>query len=139
MAELKTRRTDASVQEFLDSVADEERRRDCRTVLRIMKAATHAPPKMWSTSIVGFGSYRYRYRSGREGEWFLAGFSPRKQDLTLYLMGAGFAGYGALLEKLGKHRTGRACLYLKRLADVDLDVLRTLVKSSVEHLARRQA
>jgi hypothetical protein len=138
MAELKTKPTAASVEAFLDAIADEGRRRDCRTILKIMKRATGSPPKMWGKSIVGFGSYHYRYATGREGDWFVVGFSPRKQDLTLYLMGAGFTGYGALLKKLGQHKTGRACLYLKRLADVDLDALRELVEASVAQIARTQ-
>lgn len=133
MAELKTRATDASVEAFLDSVTDEARREDCRRIMAIMRAATGAEPKMWGTSIVGFGQYHYRYDSGREGDFFLTGFSPRKNDLTLYIM-AGFDRHEALLAKLGKYRTGRSCLYIKRLSDVDLKVLREPVKSSVRHM-----
>jgi hypothetical protein len=137
MAELKTRKTKASVAAFLAKIADEGRRKDCKTLVRIMKKATGAKPEMWGPSVVGFGSYHYKYESGREGDWFLAGFSPRKQDLTLYIM-SGFSAYGGLLAKLGKHKNGKACLYLKRLADVDLAVLEELVSRSVEYLKTRK-
>lgn len=131
MAELKTRLNDASVDAFLRSIPVEERRRDCRQVAAMMKRITRAKPKMWGTSIVGFGSYHYRYETGREGDWFLTGFSPRKQDLTLYVM-AGFARYDSLLKQLGKHKTGKSCMYIKRLADVDTGVLEALVSESVK-------
>ncbi len=132
-AKLKTQKTNASVTAFLKAVADDERRKDCQTLVRIMKRAVGAEPKMWGSSIVGFGHYHYKYASGREGDWFLAGFSPRKQDLTLYIM-AGFDRYDALMGKLGKHKTGKSCLYLKRLADVDVAVLEELVSASVKHM-----
>jgi Domain of unknown function (DU1801) len=135
MAELKTRRTRASVPAFLGGIANEERRRDCRRMVQLMKRATGAEPKMWGTSIVGFGSHPYRYASGREGFWFQTGFSPRKSDLTLYFM-AGLAGHRALLGRLGKHKTGKCCLYIKKLSDVDLAVLRELIEKSVKQLAR---
>ena len=133
MAELKTKATTASVSDFLAKVADEERRKDCLAVAKIMQQATGAKPRMWGPSIVGFGEMRYKYASGRELDWFLTGFSPRKGDLTLYIM-PGFARYGDLMRSLGRHKTGKSCLYIKRLADVDLAVLRTLVESSVEHM-----
>lgn len=136
MATLKTVPTKASVPRFLARVADRHRREDCRAVQRLMQRVTRTRPRMWGASIVGFGSYHYRYPSGREGEWFLTGFAPRKQDLTIYLM-AGFPGRAALLRRLGKHRAGGSCLYMKRLADVDLRVLETLVRRSVAHLTRR--
>ncbi len=132
MAEPKTKPTGKSVKAFIDRVADEGRRKDCRTVAKIMREATGARAKMWGTSIVGFGSYRYKYASGHEGEWPLTGFSPRKRDLTLYIM-PGFKSYGPLMKKLGKHKTGKACLYIKKLEDVDLDVLTELVERSVAH------
>ncbi len=135
MAELKTQRTNASVAAFLARIPDEARREDCRTVARLMQQVTKARPRMWGTSIVGFGSYRYKYGSGREGEWFLAGFSPRKQDLTLYLM-AGIERYPELQAKLGKHKHGKSCVYIKRLADLDLAVLRRLVVASVRDMKR---
>jgi hypothetical protein len=131
MAELKTKQTEASVSAFLDAVENEQRRADCRTVLNLMRAVTGEEPKMWGPSMVGFGSYHYKYASGREGDWFVTGFSPRKQDLTLYIM-AGFDRYDELMAKLGRYKTGKSCLYLKRLSDVDLGVLRELVTASVE-------
>ena len=133
MTKLKTQKTNASVTAFLKSVTDDDRRKDCQTLVRIMKRAVGAEPKMWGSSIVGFGHYHYKYASGRENDWFLAGFSPRKQDLTLYIM-AGFDRYDALMSKLGKHRTGKSCLYLKRLADVDVAVLEDLISASVRHM-----
>jgi hypothetical protein len=136
MAELKTKQTTASVEEFLNSVADESRRKDCFRVLEIMKAATRTEPAMWGTSIVGFGRYRYKYESGTKGEWFLVGFSPRKQDLTLYIM-AGLERYPSLMKKLGKHKTGKSCLYIKKLEDVDVPTLKQLIKQSVADLAAR--
>jgi hypothetical protein len=135
MATLKTAPTNANVSRFLARVPDERRREDCRVVQRLMQRVTRARPRMWGASIVGFGRYHYRYPSGREGDWFLTGFSPRKQDLTIYLM-AGFTGRAALLRRLGKHRAGGSCLYIKRLADVNLRVLETLVRRSVAHLKR---
>lgn len=131
MAEMKTRQTAASVSAFLDAVENEQRRADCRVVADLMRAVTGEEPKLWGPSIVGFGSYHYKYASGREGDWFVTGFSPRKQDLTLYIM-AGFDRYDELMAKLGKYKTGKSCLYLKRLSDVDLGVLRELVTASVE-------
>jgi hypothetical protein len=133
MAELKTKPTAASVSDFIAAVEDEERRKDCRTVLAIMKKATGDAPKMWGPSIVGFGNHRYKYASGLELDWFLTGFSPRKRDLTLYIM-PGFARHKELMASLGKYKTGQSCLYIKRLTDVDIDVLTTLVVSSVEHM-----
>jgi hypothetical protein len=138
VAELKTRPTDDSVERFLDGIADEHRRADCRAVARIMKRVTRVSPQMWGPSIVGYGSYRYRYESGREGDWFLTGFSPRKQSLTVYIM-SGFTRYDDLLAQLGKYKTGKSCLYIKRLEDVDLAVLETLVRESVAHLKKKYA
>jgi len=135
MAELKTKRTHSSVTAFLDQVSDESRRKDSQTLVRMMKKATKAEPKMWGTSIVGFGDYRYKYASGRENDWFLVGFSPRKQDLTLYIM-AGFDKHDALLSKLGKYKTGKSCLYIKRLSDVDTSVLQDLIATSIKHLKK---
>jgi hypothetical protein len=137
MAELKTKQTEASVSAFLDAVENDQRRADCRVVLDLMRAVTGEEPKLWGPSIVGFGSYHYKYASGREGDWFVTGFSPRKQDLTLYIM-AGFDRYDELMAKLGKYKTGKSCLYLKRLSDVDLGVLRELVTASVEAMRSRE-
>lgn len=133
MSELKTRPTDESVDEYLAAIEDEERRRDCRRLVEMMRQATAAEPALWRPGIVGFGRYHYVYDSGREGDWFLTGFANRKQALTLYIM-AGFGRYEDLLERLGKHKTGKSCLYVKRLDDIDLDVLEELVGASVEHL-----
>lgn len=133
MAELKTQRTEASVDAFLKGVVDDTRRQDCLTLLRIMKQAVRAEPRMWGSSIVGFGSYHYKYASGREGDWFLAGFSPRKQDLTIYIM-TSIDRNDALLARLGKHKTRKSCLYVKRLADVDLTVLKELISASVKYM-----
>jgi len=133
MAELKTKRNDASVTDWLAAIADPERRKDCETVIRLMKQVTKAEPAMWGASIVGFGSYHYKGASGREGDWMLTGFASRKQDLTLYIMD-GFAGYDRLLAKLGRHRMGKSCLYLKRLSDIDTGALKELVTASVRHM-----
>jgi hypothetical protein len=135
MAELKTKPSDASVERFVAAIRDEARRADCRALLRLMKGATGSPPRMWGSSVVGFGDYHYRYASGREGDWFLTGFSPRKQDLTLYIMG-GFENHRDLMEKLGKFKTGKGCLYLKRLDDVHLPTLKKLIRRSVKQTAK---
>lgn len=136
MSELKTRPTDASVADFLALQAD-ARRADCEVVVRMMEAATGERAEMWGTAIVGFGRYAYVNSTKQRNEWPLVGFSPRKHDLTLYLM-AGFDGYDALLATLGKHKTGKSCLYLKKLADVDQQVLRALIERSVEAMAAQR-
>ena len=133
MAKLKTHRTNASVSAFLKGVADESRRKDCQTLIRIMKHAVGAQPRMWGPSIVGFGHYHYKYASGRENDWFLVGFSPRKQDLTVYIM-TGFDRHDAILSRLGKYKTSKSCLYIKRLTDVDVAVLQELITASVQHM-----
>lgn len=134
-AELKTKLNDASVEDFLNTVSDEQIRADCFEIAKIMKQATKAEPKMWGSSIVGFGSYHYKGASGREGDWMLAGFSPRKQNLTLYIM-AGFDRYDQLMKKLGKFSTGKSCLYIKKLADVDKKVLKELISESVQYMKK---
>ena len=131
MAELKTKPSDESVEEFLRQVPDERKRQDCFTLLEMMRTASGMPPKLWGGSMVGFGDEHYRYASGREGDWFLIGFSPRKQNLTLYLM-YGVEDQKELLEKLGKHKTGKACLYINKLSDVDLTALDALIRWSLE-------
>ena len=136
MADLKTKQTGASVEAFLKRI-DDKRRDDCREIVRIMKQATRSEPAMWGTSIVGFGSYNYKYDSGREGRWFIAGFSPRKSDITLYIM-PGVERYPKLLAKLGPHKTGRSCLYIKRLSDVDVSVLKELVTTASRELRAMQ-
>ena len=138
MAELKTKVNKANVEKFLNTIKDEKKREDSFTVLELMKQVTKAEPRMWGSSIVGFGSYHYKYASGQEGDWFLTGFSPRKQNLTLYIM-AGFEEYEELLRKLGKHTTGKACLYIKSLEDVHVPTLRKLVQQSVKHMASTNA
>ena len=132
MAENKTQKTGASVEDFINSVENKTRRDDGFKLLKTMKEITGEEPEMWGPSIIGFGNYHYRYDSGREGDFFLTGFSPRKQSLSLYIM-AGFEEYDSLLASLGKHRKGAACLYINKLADVDMGVLRRLVQESVEH------
>jgi hypothetical protein len=138
MAELKTKQNDQSVEAFLNSVTDEKKRQDSLTILNLMEEVTGAEPKMWGASIVGFGNYHYTYASGREGDWFLAGFSPRKQNLTLYIM-AGFEQYDSLMNKLGKYKTGKSCLYIKKIEDIDLETLRELVRQSVDHMVKSNA
>jgi hypothetical protein len=130
MAELKTQPNEQSVESFLSSVEDAERSEDCHTVLKLMKKITRQKPKMWGESIVGFGTYHYKYASGREGDWFVTGFSPRKQNLTIYIM-RGMDAHKDALKKLGKHRAGRGCLYIKRLSDIDQSVLSEMIKTSV--------
>lgn len=136
MAELKTKKNDASVQAFLDQVEPESKRNDCFRVLEIMKEITGEDPNMWGDSIVGFGQTHYKYASGREGDWFQIGFSPRKQNLTLYVM-SGYEGYEDLLERLGKYKTGVSCLYLKHLDDVDEAVLKEILLRTVEQLSNK--
>lgn len=131
MSQNKTQKTGASVEEFLESVASPRRREDGFAVLAMMREITGLEPEMWGPSIIGFGDYHYKYESGREGDFFLTGFSPRKQSLTLYIM-SGLEGHEDLLEKLGKHRTGAACLYINKLADVDTEILRKLIRISFE-------
>ena len=138
MTELKTKANDASVDAFLQGIADEHKRADCFAVLDMMRRATGAEPKMWGDSIVGFGIYRYKYASGHGAEWPLTGFSPRAQNITLYIM-AGFDQYDALMARLGKYKTGKACLYIKRLDDVDRSVLEQLVALSAEHMRQTNA
>ena len=133
MAENKTKPTKAGVTAFLNSVEDRQKRADCRKVAAMMRRATGKRAKMWGSSIVGFGTYHYKYDSGREGDFILTGFSPRKQALTVYIM-PGFSRYDALLKKLGKYKTGKSCLYIKRLADVDERVLEKLIGRSVKDM-----
>ena len=135
MSDLKTKRNDGNVMKFLESVENKQRRKDALAVLNLMKDVMDEEPEMWGDSIVGFGSYHYQYASGREGDWFLTGFSPRKQSLTVYIT-AGFDHYDELMSKLGKHKTGKSCLYINKLEDVDTDVLKQLVIESVDHMKK---
>lgn len=137
MAENKTRATQTSVADFLAGIADEKRRADCAALIELFQKTTTFEPRMWGETIVGFGDYHYRYESGREGDWFYAGFSPRKAAMTLY-----FCGYlefhEDLLAKLGKYKAGKGCLYIKSLADVDSKVLGDLISATVREAKKRQ-
>ena len=135
MAQLKTSQTDASVDTFLDAIKDDQVREDCRELAGIMEKATNAKPRMWGPNIVGFGSYSYKYASGREGDWMLTGFSPRKQNISIYVT-AGLERYDELMAGLGTHSCGKSCLYIKRLSDVHLPTLKKLIAASVKHMAR---
>ena len=136
MAELKTKANKASVREFLRKAPDAKRRQDCLVLLKLMESVTGSKPLMWGTSIVGFGSYHYVYASGREGDWFLVGFSPRKQDLTIYVTG-GFQQSTDLLEKLGKFKSGGGCLYVKTLENISLGILKQIIARSVRRLKNK--
>ena len=136
MAEPKTKPTKQSVAGFLKTVTDAQMREDAGAVIEIMRGATKADPVMWGTSIIGFGSYRYKYASGREGDWPIVGLSPRKKNLTIYIM-PGFAEHGNLLAKLGKHSIGGSCLYIRRLSDIDLPTLKKLVTLSVASMKKK--
>jgi hypothetical protein len=127
MAEMKTVQTEASVEDFLNLVEDDQKREDCFEIVKMMKQVTKKEPKMWGSAIIGFGSYHYKYESGREGDSPQIGFSPRKQNITLYILSG---DENPLLQKLGKHSTGKVCLYIKKLADVDKKVLLELIKES---------
>ena len=133
MAENKTKATAKSVPDFLNSIEDEGRRKDCLAISALMEELTGSKPKMWGESMVGFGNYRYKYASGREGDWFLAGFASRKQALTLYIMGY-LEFYTDILGKLGKHKHGKGCLYIDKLEDIDMEVLKTLISTSIQRL-----
>lgn len=136
MAENKTKPTRASAATFLNGIDDRQKRTDAKKIATMMRKAADSPAKMWGTSIVGFGSYHYKYASGQEGDWMLTGFSPRKQYLTLYIM-AGFKEFDGLMAKLGKHKTGKSCLYIKRLDDVDQKVLELLINRSIKYMRKK--
>lgn len=136
MAEQKTKPNNQSVIVFLDKIPDETRRIECYALLDMMKRVTNTEPKIWGTGLVGFGNYHYKYESGHEGDCFVAGFAPRKGALTLYIT-AGVERFPKLLAKLGKHKAGKGCLYIRKLDDVNLSVLEDLVKQSVEHTRAR--
>ena len=137
MAELKTKQNTGSVTKFLNAVDNETKRRDCFEILKMMQHATGLEPMMWGTSIVGFGNYHYKYESGHEGDMCLVGFSPRKQNIVLYSMAG--VETSELFEKLGKYKTGKGCLYINKLSDVDTDVLKSIIKTSFENLKRKHA
>ena len=133
MAELKTRENDASVEDFLNAIEHDGRREDSKTVNDIMRRLTGLEPKMWGDSMVGYGRYHYKYASGNEGEWFITGFAPRKSALTVYIV-PGFTRFEKLTKRLGKYKTGKSCLYIKKLDDVDMDTLEELIRLSVERM-----
>lgn len=135
-AQNKTTETEASVEDFLNALTDEKKKTDAFKILRIMKAITKKPAKMWGTSIIGFDVYHYKYESGREGDFMKVGFSPRAQNLTLYIM-PGFDRYEELLKSLGKYKTGKSCLYIKKLEDIDEQVLKTLIAESFEYMTKK--
>lgn len=135
-AELKTKETTSNVDAFI-AKQPADAAADCRTIMALMKKATGEEPKLWGPSIVGYGRYAYKYDTGREGEWMITGFSPRKANLTLYFM-MDFEKEAALMQKLGKHTTGKSCLYIKRLADVDLKVLESLINKGVKAMAKQR-
>ncbi len=136
MAELKTRQNDGDVNNFLNSVESETMRADSKILMALMNEITGAAPKMWGTSIIGFGHYDYINKSGRSGQWMITGFSPRKSALSIYVM-QGFGSHADLMKKLGRHKTGRSCLYVKKLDDIDLDVLATLLRRSADFIQSR--
>jgi len=136
MAENKTRATEASVEEYVAAIADEQRRKDCETLIKLMKKVTRKPATLWGSSIVGFDSYHYRYESGREGDWCITGFSSRKSDISVYLMASG-PNQESLLTQLGRHKMAKSCLSIRRLSDIDMKVLEQLVVESVAEVKRR--
>lgn len=136
MAENKTKATEASVKTHLTSIQNEEQRKDCQALIDLMRKVTKEEPRMWGPSIIGFGSYHYKYESGREGDSCVTGFAARRNELAVYLVAEG-PGQGELLGRLGKHKMGKACLYLRRLADVDAQVLEELIAGSVAAVRRR--
>lgn len=137
MVELKTKPTAASVVKFINSVSDEKRREDCFALIEIMSQITKQPPKMWGPSIVGFGTYHYKYESGHEGDMCLTGFSPRKAALTLYILPC-FEQHSELMKTLGKYKAGKACIYVKKLDDFHLPTLKKLIRESVKHIHKKQ-
>ena len=132
----KTTETEASVDNFLNNVVDKDKKKDCFQVKKWMEEITGEPAKMWGAAIIGFGNYHYKYDSGREGDFMKVGFSPRAQNLTLYIM-PGFDRYPELMDKLGKYKTGKSCLYIKRLEDIDTKILQTLIKESFGHMTKK--
>jgi hypothetical protein len=136
MAELKTKKNKKSATGFIKSIENEQRRKDCFNLLKLMSESTGSKPVMWGDAIVGFGDYHYRSTSGREGDWFAAGFSPRKQNISLYLIG-GYKSFPGLLKKLGKYKTGVSCLYINKMSDIDAKILKDLIKKSTATLSKK--
>lgn len=137
MAELKTKVNDSSVTEFLNKIENEEQKELSFKILELIKKVTKEEPKMWGESIIGFGTYHYKYKSGREGDWFTTGFSPRKQNTTLYIM-SGFSKYDELMKNLGKYKTGKSCLYIKKEEDIDFKILEKLIAESVKYIKNKK-
>lgn len=135
-AQNKTQPAKTSVAAFLNAIPDDDRRRDCKAIAKLLKTVSGKRPALWGTSIVGYGTYHYTYASGREGDSLRIGFSPRKQDITIYIM-PGYTDYGSILSKLGKHKKGKSCLYIKRLSDVDMKVLERLVRAGWKDMQKR--
>jgi hypothetical protein len=135
MAEMKTTENKKSVASFLSTIEDVQKRADCKAIAKMMRDATGKRAKMWGTAIVGFDKYDYKYESGRSGTFMITGFSPRAQNISVYIM-PGFSKFGTLMKKLGKHKTGKSCLYIKRLADVDEKILSRLIRESVKEMRR---
>lgn len=133
MAELKTQPNSDDIAGFINQIKERTKREDSYVLMQIMEEVTGESAVMWGSSIIGFGKYHYRYESGREGDWFLTGFSPRKQALSIYIMG-GFSRYEELMNGLGKYKTGKGCLYVKKLSDIDLDSLKDLITESINYL-----
>jgi hypothetical protein len=127
--ELKTKKNESSVEEFLNNITDEQKRKDSFEILDMMKKATKSEPKMWGSAIIGFGDYHYKSASGQEGDWFKTGFSPRKQSISLYMI-CGLLPVKLLLDKLGKHKTGKGCLYINKISDIDIKILKEIIKIS---------
>lgn len=137
-SENKTKPNEQDVASFIEQVEPAQKQQDCLQILSMMQKATGAEPKMWGGSMIGFGQYHYTYASGREGDWFLTGFAPRKQNISLYIM-AGFKRYEELMCKLGKYKTGKSCLYINKLADVDVAVLEKLIELSAAYVEENQS
>lgn len=137
MSDLKTKVTEASVKDYIDALKDEQQKKDCKELLKMMKSITKAKPKLWSHGAIGFGTYTYKGASGRTGEWYTTGFSPRKQNISIMLV-SGFGHNKDLLEKLGKHKTGGGCLYVKKLEDIDKKVLEQLIRRNIKKMAELQ-
>jgi hypothetical protein len=136
MAVNKTQKNKASVTAFLNAIEDKQKKSDAKKIAAMMRRASGSRARMWGTAIVGFGSYHYKYASGREGDWMLVGFSPRKQNLVVYIM-PGFKDFGALMKKLGKYKTGKSCLYINKLEDIDESILGNLIDRSVKLMRKR--
>ena len=136
MAESKTTKSDRSVEAFIESLDDDRKREESHRLVTLMQEVTGHEPAMWGESIIGFGTYHYRYASGREGDWMLTGFSPRKRALSIYVM-CGFSGHEAMMARLGRHKTGKSCLYVNKLDDIDLEVLEELLRASITSLSER--